>query len=109
MVEMTTKERETTRLGPARVRIGLLDESGKRTYYLVESHIDGWAPKRIVFGGKNVYTVKTAETNRRGEVVESLRIFDSAVKPTIIVDYVNWYDEVIDAERMTLDEYLETV
>ena len=108
-MDKTRHERETTRLGPARVRIGLLDENGKRTYYLVETHMDGWAPKRIAFDGKPAYVVRTSDINRKGVIVETFRIFDSATKPTIIVDYLNYYDEVIDASRMTLDEYLETV
>jgi len=109
-MQMTREERETTRLGPPRVRVGYRPATGQPRKYFNQEAPEGWhvhamAPRN----GKNTYAMTTSfGRDEDGKEVngQTIHIFDKGTEPMVIIDYLNYYEERIDAERMTLDAYL---
>ena len=110
-MQMTREERETTQLGPLRIRVGYLANDGdtRRTYFEQEAP-EGWAVRaRTLSNGKPIYAMTTSHSeNADGEEVngKTIHLFDKGTKPMVIIDYQNYYGEWIDPRRMTLDDYL---
>ena len=103
----TREERETTRLGAPRVRVGYRAAGQPRKYWEQEAP-EGWHVSRM--SRKGVYNFSTSlGKDEEGKEVRGrmIHIFDESTEPIVIIDYANYYEERIDAKRMTLNEYLD--
>lgn len=109
----TREEKETTPLGPARVRVGYRDsEKGRRKYFEQEAP-EGWHVRATTLNGKIVYVMRTSssspsDVDENGEKyhVTNIHIFDKGTDPMVIIDYQNYYGDHINAVQMPLDAYL---
>ena len=102
----TRQERETTRLGAPRIRVGLKGPSDTRRRFYTMDSLKAWGVRAM---GNGFYHFSTGfHKGDNGELVRGreITIFTDAEDPTVIIDWENYYGERIDAERMTLAEYL---
>ena len=106
-MQMTREEKETTRRGPRRVRVGYRPAAGQPRKYFEQEAPEGWHVRRSRLEG--VYAMTTGfGRNDEGEEVNGqlIHLFDEGTDPMVIIDHLNYYEERIDAERMTLNDYL---
>lgn len=105
---MTDRElRETTRLGPSRVRVGYRPEDGAARVYHEQEAPEGWHVHRHGTGRYVMSTGFGKDEEGRDVRGQLIHIFDDASDPMVIVDWLNYYEERIDREQMTLAEYLD--
>ena len=112
-VNLTREERETTRLGSARVRVGYRPAAGQPRKYFRQEGLESWTVSARTMGnGQVIYSFQISSSSRdeNGEEYHTtnIHIFDKGSEPMVIIDYQNYYEEWIDAERMTLDAYLNS-
>ncbi len=107
MNDLTTREqRSTTRLGPARVRVGMRSATGKPRKFFTQEAPEGWHVHRIAAGYAFTVSAGSGMEDGKRVVYHEVHMFDDSTDPVVIVDYTNYYEEWIDAKRMTLAEYL---
>ena len=105
---MTRHEKETTTLGPERVRVGYRLEDGEPRKYFEQEAPDGWHVHTSKNGRVYLMTTGFGKDEEGKEVRgELIHIFDDSTDPMVIIDHQNYYEEWIDAERMTLAEYID--
>ena len=107
MNDLTREQRATTRLGPARVRVGYRAADGAPRKFFAMEAPEGWHVRRMRDGRGYIFTISTtAKEDGKTVWVQEVHVIDDSTDPVVIVDHLNYYEERIDAKRMTLAEYL---
>jgi hypothetical protein len=107
-MQMTREEKETTRRGPRRVRVGYRPAAGQPRKYFEQEAPEGWHVSRML-RHEGVYAMTTSfgrDENGKEVNGQNIHLFDEGTEPMVIIDHLNYYEERIDAERMTLNDYL---
>lgn len=108
MENLTREQRETTAFGPDRVRVGFRSATGKPRKFYTQEAPDGWHVHRIPKGYAMTVSAGSGMEGGKRVVYHEIHMFDDSTDPVVIIDRMNFYEEWIDAKRMTLAAYLNT-